>query len=61
MIIEPNGEVFGFYVLLPYFQVLPFSEVLFQEFVFSGIALIIVNGISNIMLLFLSLLKKKEK
>lgn len=48
MLIEPNGVTFGFSELLPYFQVLPFAKVLFQDFIFSGIALIIVNGISNI-------------
>lgn len=61
MLIEPNGEIFGFYALLPYFQVLPFSEVLFQDFIFSGIALIIVNGISNIIASIFIVFKKESK
>ena len=34
--------------MLPFFQVLPFSEVLFQDFLFSGFALLIVNGLTNL-------------
>ncbi|MFR4008416.1 MAG: hypothetical protein ACLT0Y_03330 [Christensenellales bacterium] len=30
------------------FQVLPFAEVVFQDFTFSGIALLIVNGLNNL-------------
>lgn len=61
MLIEPNGVTFGFSELLPYFQVLPFSEVLFQDFIFSGFALIIVNGISNIIVSVFIVLKKESK
>jgi len=45
--------------MLPYFQVLPFSDVLFQNFVFSGIALLIVNGLTNLTAFVLIILKKK--
>ena len=34
--------------MLPYFQVLPFADVVFQDFTFSGIALLIVNGLTNL-------------
>lgn len=34
--------------MLPYFQVLPFAEVVFQDLAFSGIALFIVNGLTNL-------------
>lgn len=57
MVLEPSGKTFGFIDLLPYFQKLPFADVLFQNFTFSGIALIIVNGISNMTASFLLLNK----
>lgn len=59
MLKEPSGETFGFISMLPYFQVLPFADILFQDFIFSGIALIIVNGVTNI-IAFLLLINKKE-
>lgn len=48
MLIEPSGSIMGMDAMLPYFQVLPFAEYVFQDFVFSGIALLIVNGLSNL-------------
>ncbi len=48
MLIDPTGKSMGMDAMLPYFQVLPFADVLFQNFVFSGIALLIVNGITNL-------------
>ena len=47
MLIDPSGKLMGMDAMLPYFQVLPFASVLFQNFIFSGIALLIVNGITN--------------
>lgn len=47
MLIDPTGKIMGMDAMLPYFQVLPFSEILFQNFIFSGISLLIVNGLSN--------------
>ena len=44
MLIDPSGRALGMDAMLPYFQVLPFAEVLFQNFIFSGWALLIVNG-----------------
>lgn len=46
--------------LLPYFQVLPFADILFQNYIFSGIALLSVNGLSNLTAALLLLLKKKS-
>lgn len=46
--------------LLPYFQVLPFADILFQNYIFFGIALLIVNGLSNLTAALLLLLKKKS-
>lgn len=48
MLVDPSGKALGMDAMLPYFKKLPFSEVLFQDFTFSGIALLIVNGITNI-------------
>ena len=48
MIIDPSGKALHMDAMLPFFQVLPFSEVLFQDFLFSGFALLIVNGLTNL-------------
>lgn len=48
MFIDPSGGLMGMDAMLPYFQKLPFAETVFQDFVFSGISLLIVNGISNL-------------
>ncbi len=48
MLVDPSGKAMGMAAMLPYFQVLPFAEYVFQNFVFSGIALLIVNGLSNL-------------
>lgn len=45
--------------MLPYFQVLPFAEVVFQDLAFSGIALFIVNGLTNLAAAGLLLARKK--
>jgi hypothetical protein len=47
MIAEPSGKTFGMVNMLPFFQKLPFAEIFFQDFFFSGIALLIVNGFTN--------------
>ena len=38
----------GMDAMLPYFQVLPFADVLFRDLTFSGWALLIVNGLTNL-------------
>lgn len=48
MLIDPSGGLMGMDAMLPYFQKLPFAEIVFQDFVFSGISLLLVNGISNL-------------
>lgn len=48
MLDDPSGGIMGMDAMLPYFQKLPFADVLFQDFLFSGIALLIVNGITNL-------------
>ena len=59
MLIEPNGSILRMEALLPYFQVLPFADILFQNYIFPGIALIIVNGISNTVASILMLRNKR--
>ena len=44
MLLDPSGRALGMDAMLPYFQVLPFADVVFQDFTFSGWALLIVNG-----------------
>lgn len=48
MLLDPSGQWMGIDQMLPYFQKLPFAELLFQDFLFSGVALLIVNGITNL-------------
>ena len=59
MLIKPDGSLLKMESMLPYFSVLPFSDVLFQDYLFSGIMLIIVNGLTNIAATILILLKKR--
>ena len=59
MILSPNGNIFGMAPMLPYFQVLPFADVLFQSFLFPGIALFCVNGLTNLTALYLLMRKNK--
>ena len=58
MIIDPSGKALHMDAMLPFFQVLPFSDMLFKDFLFSGFALLIVNGVTNLTAAVL-LLKKK--
>lgn len=60
MLIDPSGKVLGMDAMLPYFQKLPFADVLFKNFVFSGISLLIVNGITNIIASILLFMNKKS-
>lgn len=60
MLIKPDGSIMHMENLLKYFEVLPFSEYLFQDYIFPGIALIIVNGISNLSAFYLMLKNKKS-
>ena len=48
MLIDPSGRIMGMDAMLPYFQKLPFAQVVFQDFTFSGWALLIVNGLTNL-------------
>lgn len=59
MLIDPTGKLLKMNEMLPYFQVLPFSNILFQDYIFSGIALLIVNGITNLIAAVLLIMNKK--
>ena len=59
MLIDPSGKFMGMDAMLPYFQVLPFADRVFQDFTFSGWALLIVNGLTNLTAAGLLLAKKK--
>lgn len=58
MLVDPNDKLLRMDTMLPYFQVLPFSDILFQNYIFSGIALLIVNGLTNLVAFVLIILKK---
>ncbi|MDO4544137.1 MAG: hypothetical protein Q4C01_06245 [Clostridia bacterium] len=59
MLVDPSGKALGMDAMLPYFEVLPFSGVLFSDFTFSGIALLTVNGLTNLLAAVLLLKRKK--
>ena len=59
MIIDPSGKALHMDGMLPYFQKLPFADVLFRDFLFSGFALLIVNGLTNLTAAVLLFRKKK--
>jgi len=59
MFIDPTGGTTTMNGFLPYLQTLPFGEELFSNLIFSGISLLIVNGISNIISAILLLKHKK--
>ena len=59
MFIKPDGSLLHMENLLPYFEVLPFSDILFKNYIFSGIMLLLVNGISNFSAYYLLLKNKK--
>lgn len=48
MLIDPLGRIMGMDGMLPYFKALPFADVLFTDLTFWGIALLIVNGLTNL-------------
>ena len=59
MLADPSGKALGMDAMLPFFQKLPFAEVVFQDFIFSGWALLIVNGLTNLTAAGLLLARKR--
>ena len=43
MLLDPSGKRMGMDTMLPYFQSLPFAEIVFQDFTFSSYALLGIN------------------
>lgn len=60
MFVDPLGTTTGLAGLLPGMQVLPFADTLFSNLIFPGISLLIVNGIPNIIAVYLLLCKRKS-
>ena len=60
MLLDPSGKALGMDAMLPFFQKLPFADVLFRDFRFSGFALLIVNGLTNLTAAVLLLRKKRS-
>ena len=48
MFIDTTGKLLGMDTILIYFNVLPYSNILFNNYIFLGISLLIVNGITNL-------------
>ena len=60
MLLDKSGRAMGMEKLLPYFGKLPFSEVLFKDFFFSGIVLLLVIGVPNLTAATLLAFRKKS-
>lgn len=48
MFIRPDGSLLQMQNMLPYFKKLPLSDILYQDYLFPGAALLIVNGLTNL-------------
>ena len=48
MLVDPTGGIMGMDAMLPFFKKLPFADIVFNDFTFSGYALLIVNGLTNL-------------
>ena len=59
MFLAPDGRILHMQDMLVYFRVLPFADVLFQDYIFSGVALLIVNGLTNLTAAALLLRRKR--
>jgi hypothetical protein len=46
---DPSGRMFGLLKVLPFMQALPFADFFFNDFRWSGLALLIVNGIPQLL------------
>lgn len=47
MFIDPTGAMWGMEPLLPMLRRLPFSDFFFRDFIWSGVVLLCVNGLTN--------------
>ena len=60
MLLDPSGKSMGMDAMLPYFQVLPLAERLYRNFIFPGIALLTVNGLTNLTAAALLLFRRRS-
>ena len=60
MLLDPTGKAMGMDAMLPYFQVLPLADMLYRDFVFPGIALLMVNGVTNLTAAVLLIRRRKS-
>lgn len=60
MLIDPSGVTVGMDGMLPYFRVLPFADALFRDLTFPGVALLVVNGLTNLTAAALLLANKRS-
>ena len=59
MFIDPSGRMWGMDPLLEGLQVMPMSKILFKNFIFSGIVLFCVNGVTQLFAAILLFMKNK--
>lgn len=59
MLCDPSGKAMGMDSMLPYFQKLPFADIFFNDYTIPGYALLLVNGITNLVAAALLLTRKK--
>ena len=59
MFIDPTGKLLQMDNLLPYFSVLPLSNILFNNYIFAGISLLLVNGLTNLLATYFLIKDKK--
>lgn len=59
MIVSPDGEIMMMQALIVEMQSWPGASIFFQDLTWSGIALLLVNGVSNLVCLALWLAKKQ--
>lgn len=59
MLVDPSGKMWGMEPLLEGLQILPYSETLFSNFIFSGIVLLCVNGVTQLFTALLLFRKSK--
>ena len=48
MFIKPDGSLLQMQNMLPYFKKLPLADILYQNYIFPGVALLIINGLTNL-------------
>lgn len=58
MFLAPDGHLLRMEALLPFFQVLPLAKYLYQDYIFPGIALLLINGIPNLISSYFIIKKK---